>query len=45
LGESPRKNRRIGSSGLNLACKGLLLGMWAKGHGDSKTEAHPQVQI
>jgi hypothetical protein len=39
--ESPCKNRGIGSSGLNLACEGLLLGMRAEGHGDSKTEAHP----
>jgi hypothetical protein len=44
-GESPRKNRRIGSSGLNLTCEGLLLGMRAGGHGDSQTEAHPQIQI
>jgi hypothetical protein len=30
---------------LNLACEGLLFGTWAKRHGDSKTEAHPRVQI
>jgi hypothetical protein len=35
----------IDSSGLNLACEGLLLGMQAKGHRDSKTEVHPPVQI
>jgi hypothetical protein len=45
LGESSRKSRRIGSSGLNLACEGLLLGMWSGGHGDFKTEAHPWIQI
>jgi hypothetical protein len=45
FGESPRKNQRIGSSGLNLTYEGLLLGMRAGGHGDSKTEAHPQIQI
>jgi hypothetical protein len=39
--ESPHKDRRIGSSGLNLACEGLLLGMRADGHGDYKTEAYP----
>jgi hypothetical protein len=44
-GESPRKNHRIDSSGLNLSCEGLLLGMWAGGHRDSNTEAHPRIQI
>jgi hypothetical protein len=39
-GESPHKNRRIGSSGSNLACKGLQLGMQAACHRDSNTEAH-----
>jgi hypothetical protein len=43
--EYPRKNCRIGSSGLNLTCEGLLLGMQAKGHRDSKTVAHPQLRI
>jgi hypothetical protein len=45
LGESPHRNCRIDSSGLNLACVGLLLGMQAEGHGDSKTESPPWVQI
>jgi hypothetical protein len=31
-GESPHNYRRIGSSGLNLACEGLLLRMRAEGH-------------
>jgi hypothetical protein len=43
LGEYPRKNHRIDSLGLNLACEGLLLGKRAGGHGDSKTEAHPLI--
>jgi hypothetical protein len=43
--ESPLKNHRINSMGLNLACEGLLLGMQAEGHRDSKTEAHPRIQI
>jgi hypothetical protein len=43
--ESPHKNHRIGSLGLNLTCEGLLLGMWAEGHGDSKIEAHPQMKV
>jgi hypothetical protein len=30
--ESPRKDHGIGSSGLNLTCEGLLLGMRAEGH-------------
>jgi hypothetical protein len=35
----------IGSSRLNLAYEGLLLGMQAEGHGDCKIEAHPRVHI
>jgi hypothetical protein len=42
--ESPCKNHRIGSSEFNLTCEGLLLGMWVKGHGGSKTEAHPRLR-
>jgi hypothetical protein len=45
LGESPRKYRRINSSELNLAYEGLLLGMRARGHRDSNTEAHPHIRI
>jgi hypothetical protein len=30
--ESPHNYRRIGSSGLNLACEGLLLVMQVEGH-------------
>jgi hypothetical protein len=43
FGESLCKNHRISSSGLNLTYEGLSLGMRAGGHGDSKTEAHPQI--
>jgi hypothetical protein len=34
FGESPRNYCRIGSSGSNLTCEGLLFGMQAEGHGD-----------
>jgi hypothetical protein len=34
-GESPHKNHRISSSGLNLSCEGILLGKRAEGHRDS----------
>jgi hypothetical protein len=40
--ESPFKFHRFGSSGLNLICEGLLLGMWARGCGDPLTRAHPR---
>jgi hypothetical protein len=43
LGEYPCKNHRIGSLGLHLTYEELLFGMRAGGHGDSKTEAHPQI--
>jgi hypothetical protein len=45
LGESPYKNRKIGSLGSNLACEGLRLGMRVEGHKDSKTEAHPRLRM
>jgi hypothetical protein len=38
-------DHRIGSSRLNLACEGLLLGIRAEGHGDSKTEVHARALI
>jgi hypothetical protein len=34
FGEYPHDYCRISSSGLNLTCEGLLLGMRARGHGD-----------
>jgi hypothetical protein len=43
--KSPRKDRRIDPSGLNLAREGLLLVMRVEGHRDSKTKAHPRTQI
>jgi hypothetical protein len=45
LGESPRKYHRIDLSELNLAYEGLLLGMRARVHRDSNTEAHPHIRI
>jgi hypothetical protein len=44
-GEFPHKNHKIGLSGWNLACEGLLLGMRTGGHKDSNTEAHPRTRI
>jgi hypothetical protein len=38
LRESLKKYHRIGSSGLNLTCQGLLLGMRDGGHRDSGAE-------
>jgi hypothetical protein len=40
--DSPSNCHRVGSSGLNLVCNGLLLGMLAEGHGDPCTGAHPR---
>jgi hypothetical protein len=34
FGESPHNYHMVNSSGLNLTCLGLLLGMQAEGHGD-----------
>jgi hypothetical protein len=43
--ESPHNYHRIGSSGSNLACEGLLLGMQAEGHGDRpEQELHPRSE-
>jgi hypothetical protein len=39
-GESVRINRSFGSSGLNLACKGLLLGMQKGGHMETPMKLH-----
>jgi hypothetical protein len=41
--ESPHNHRRVGSSGWNLACKGLLLGMWPRGHRDPHTRKHHRM--
>jgi hypothetical protein len=35
----------IGSSGLNLAYEGLLLGMQAEGHDDTQIESHPRMHF
>jgi hypothetical protein len=45
FGESPHRYRKIGSSGSNLACEGLLLGMRAGGHGDPQARASPSEVI
>jgi hypothetical protein len=36
-------NRRSGSSGLNLTCDGLLLGMRVEGHKEFPDEAPPRA--
>jgi hypothetical protein len=41
--DSLHNNCGTGSSGLNHACEGLLLGMWAEGHRDSCDEAPPHT--
>jgi hypothetical protein len=40
-GESVHINHRFNSSGLNLACDGLLLGMQSKGREEIPDEAPP----
>jgi hypothetical protein len=39
--ESPHNYHRIGSSGSNLPCEGLLLGMQAGGHEDPRARSSP----
>jgi hypothetical protein len=39
--ESPHDYHRIDSLGLNLACEGILLGMWAGGHWDPRAGVSP----
>jgi hypothetical protein len=42
-GGSVRTNHRFGSSGLNLACEGLLLGIRSEGHEEIPDEAPPHI--
>jgi hypothetical protein len=42
-GESAHINRRFGSSGLNLACEGLLLRMRSEGRKEIPDEASPRA--